>query len=215
VLGALALLLGGAASGAARTLTEVCKAVEQRYNTARTLTAHFEQHYRAPARLPRAESGELALRKPARMRWDYASPPGKTFLADGKWIWFYSPQARKVERSVLKESDDLRAPLAFLLGKLDFKREFGGLTLHENESGNVIEATAKSDRLPYAQVTFTIGPDNAIRRVVVFGHDQSVMEFTFTNEKLNDAVAEARFHFAAPPNVPVVDVDMPTDEEPR
>ncbi len=197
----------GAFAGEARNLDEACKGVERRYNGARSLSAHFDQRYRAPGRLPRAESGELVLRKPARMRWDYASPAGKTFVSDGKSIWFYSPAEKKVERSPLKASGDLRAPLAFLLGKLDFHREFGDLTLQQNGSDIVIAALPKTGRLPYRRVDFTIAPDNQIRRVVVTGQDQSVMDFAFSNERLNGPVAESSFRFTAPPGIPVVNVE--------
>lgn len=197
----------GVFAGDARTLDETCKGVERRYNGARSLSAHFDQRYHAPGRLPRAESGELVLRKPARMRWDYSSPAGKTFVSDGKSIWFYSPTAKKVERSPLKESDDLRAPLAFLLGKLDFHREFGDLTMQQSGSDIVIAALPKTGRLPYKRVDFTIAQDNQISRVVVTGQDQSVMDFNFSNEKLNGPVAESAFRFVAPAGVPVVNVE--------
>lgn len=203
----------GVYAGEARTLNEACKSVERRYNGAKSLSAHFDQRYRAPGRLPRAESGELVLRKPARMRWDYSSPAGKTFVSDGKSIWFYSPTAKKVERSPLKASDDLRAPLAFLLGKLDFHREFGDMTLQQSGSDIVIEAMPKSGRLPYRRVDFTITPDDQIRRVVVVGQDQSVMDFSFTNERLNGPVAETAFRFIAPPGVPVVNVESVGETE--
>jgi outer membrane lipoprotein carrier protein len=205
----------GVFAGEARTLDEACKGVERRYNGAKSLSAHFDQRYRAPGRLPRAESGELVLRKPARMRWDYSAPAGKTFVSDGKSIWFYSPAAKKVERSPLKASEDLRAPLAFLLGKLDFRREFGDLTLQQDGADIVIEALPKSGRLPYRRVDFTITPDNQIRRVIVTGQDQSIMDFSFSNEKLNGPVAEAVFRFIAPPGIPVVNVESVGEEEPN
>jgi len=209
------LVSTGAAWAQPRPLAQVCKAVERRYNGAQSLSAHFDQRYRAPGRLARAESGALVLRKPARMRWDYAAPAGKSFLCDGTSIWFYSPAARKVEKSALRETDDFRAPLAFLLGKLDFKREFGALTLGESGADTIIAARPKSGRLPYARVEFTIAPDNRIRRVVVTGQDGSVMEFEFTDEKLNAPVAEAAFRFVPPPGVPVVEVESPGEEEQR
>ena len=212
---ALLVCSNGVFAGEARTLDEACKGVERRYNGARSLSAHFDQRYRAPGRLPRAESGELVLRKPARMRWDYSAPAGKTFVSDGKMIWFYSPAAKKVERSPLKASDDLRAPLAFLLGKLDFHREFGDMTIQQSGSDIVIEALPKSGRLPYRRVDFTITPDNQIRRVIVTGQDQSVMDFSFSNEKLNGPVAESAFRFIAPPGIPVVNVESVGEEEPQ
>jgi len=208
---------GGSRSlaGESRSLNDACKAVEGRYNGARSLSAHFDQRYRAPGRLPRAESGELVLRKPARMRWDYSAPAGKTFVSDGKSIWFYSPAEKKVERSPLKATDDLRAPLAFLLGKLDFHREFGDLTLQQSGADIVIQALPKNGRLPYRRVDFTITADNQIRRVIITGQDQSVMDFSFSGEKLNGPVAESAFRVNAPPGTPVVNVESVGEEEPR
>ena len=212
IRGSIAALLA-ALAGAAELppLNTVCKTVERRYNSARSLTSHFEQRYRAPGRLPRAESGELSLLKPARMRWNYATPQGKTFVTDGKWIWFYSPAARKVERSVLRDTDDFRAPLAFLLGKLDFHREFGDLALRSAGDLLVIDALPRNGRLPYAKVEFSLTPEGEIRRVVVTGTDQSVMDFGFSAERLNATVAEAAFRFFPPAGIPVVDVEAPGD----
>jgi outer membrane lipoprotein-sorting protein len=50
---------------------------------------------------------------------------------------------------------------------------------------------------------------------VVTGEDQSVMEFAFTGEKLNASVADSAFRFVAPPGVPVVEVETPSEEEQR
>ena len=66
----------------------------------------------------------MTLRKPGRMRWDYSEPSGKLFLSDGKDVYLYTPDANRVEKTKLKASEDMRAPLAFLLGKLDFSKEF-------------------------------------------------------------------------------------------
>ena len=62
------------------------------------------------------------------MRWDYDQPKGKLFVSDGKFLWLYTPEGNRAERMKLKESDDMRAPLAFLLGKLDFQKEFRNLS---------------------------------------------------------------------------------------
>lgn len=199
---------------AARDLKEVLSAVERRYNRAVTLETGFEQTFTAPGRPRRVETGMLTLRKPGRMRWDYSSPAGKVFVSDGKWLWFYSPSSGRVEKSRVKESEDLRAPLAFLLGKLDFQRDFTAFTLKEEDgAGVVITALPKSDRVPYTQVEFTITPANEIRRLVVAGTDRSIMEFRFTGERINVALSDALFRYRAPDGVEVVEVTRPGDEE--
>ena len=59
------------------------------------------------------------------MRWNYSKPEGKFFLSDSKFFYFYSPSTGQVEKTKLKDADDLRLPLAFLLGKMDFKTRGG------------------------------------------------------------------------------------------
>ncbi len=189
----------------ARDLQEVLRAVEQRYNKASTLEAQFEQRYLAQGRPRRAESGTLSLRKPGRMRWQYTQPSGKLFICDGKWIWFYSPAENRAERAPLKEADDFRAPLAFLLGRLDFRRTFGDFELRESGADSVIIALPKSDRLPYTRVEFQIAPDNSIRRLLVRGVDGADMEFLFTGERLNVPVSDSAFRFTPPAGAEIVD----------
>ena len=195
-----------------RDLSDVLKSVEQHYNRARTLEVRFEQRHTAQGRR-RTENGTLVLRKPGRMRWDYASPEGKMFVSDGKWVWFYSPVTHRAERSRLKESEDFRAPLAFLLGKLDFSRDFKDFELRELAGMAVVRALPKTGNVPYTSVEFTVSASDEIRRLVVTGADASLMEFVFSGERMNPPVADARFRFTAPAGAEVVDVESIGDEE--
>ncbi len=174
------------------------EAVERFYNSANTLEAQFEQRYSTGGR-ERVESGTLTLRKPGRMRWDYGN--GKIFVTDGKKIWFYQPAANRAEYSAVKESEDLRAPLAFLLGRLDFKKLFQ--TVRE-EDGEIV-AVPKSANSPYREVRFTADAGGAITRVRVTGQDASVMEFQFRDQRRNVAVNDALFQFKPPQGVEVVE----------
>ncbi len=105
-------------------LKSLLHGVEARYNHAKTLEVLFNENYTGQGQPRQSESGRLTLRKPGRMRWDYTTPSGKLFLSDGKQVYLYNPDLHRVERMPLKESEDMRAPLAFLLGKLDFHKEF-------------------------------------------------------------------------------------------
>ena len=202
----IALVLLALSPAAAETsLWKLLQGVEQRYNRARTLQVLFEQSYSAGSRGRRTESGELFLRKPGRMRWNYSSPPGKLFVSDGKDIYFYSPSTNRVEKMKLKESDDLRAPLAFLLGRLDFKRDFGEFQVRAETEGQWITALPKSDRLPYRQVEFLVTPAFEIRRLRVAGQDNSVLEFRFAGERVNPPLSDTLFKFQAPPGAEVVE----------
>jgi outer membrane lipoprotein carrier protein len=139
------------------------------------------------------------------MRWDYISPAGKVFISDGKEVVLYTPDDQRAEKSKLKESEDMRAPLAFLLGKLDFKKEFKSFQTRVEGSDNWIAVEPKSENLAYSKVEFLATPEGEIRRVRITGQDQSQLDFTFTNEQLNAPVAPSLFIFHPPPGVQIVE----------
>lgn len=186
-------------------LDTVLQAVEQRYNRAQTLTARFTETYESGNRTRRSESGTLALRKPGRMRWDYSSPTGKMFLSDGKRFYLYNPDTQRVEVSSAKDLEDMHAPLAFLLGKLHFYKEFSGFEMRGDGPDLWIEAEPTSATLPYSKVEFLVTPEARIRRLRVTQDDLSVLDFTFEDEALNARLAPDRFVFRMPAGAEIDD----------
>ncbi|MEK7405969.1 MAG: outer membrane lipoprotein carrier protein LolA, partial [Acidobacteriota bacterium] len=151
------------------------------------------------------ESGEAFLRKPGRMRWAYSSPQGKLFVTDGKYAWLYTPGSNQVEKTPIKQTDDLRAPLAFLLGKLEFQRDFKRFIWRPEGADYWVVAEPKSDQLAYREVEFLVTPEFQIRRLRVTGQDRSVMEFRFDRERLNPPLSEKLFQFDPPPGAVVIE----------
>lgn len=201
-------LLAVAISAHAAELTALLHGIEQRYNRARTLEVSFEQTYRGQGRAWKPERGTLWLRKPGKMRWEYTEPAGKVFVTDGRFAWLYTPASGEVERTRLKETEDLRAPLAFLLGRLDFQRDFRRFTWRRDGEDYWIVAEPRSERLIYSRVEFRVDPGLRIRQVRVEGQDRSVMEFRFDNERLDPPLADSLFEFRPPPGVRVVESNL-------
>ena len=185
------------------TADELIRQIQNRYNNVRTLSVDFrmEDHHRPP------EEGKLTLRKQGKMRWDYTKPAGKLFVADGKTVYLYSARDNKVEKVPLKDTEDMRAPLAFLLGRLDLRKEFANFATRpgEEESGTWLAASAKNDRAPYERIDMLIGPDGSVHRLRVAGRDQSEIDFYFKEERLNPPVSDKIFQFTIPPGAEVVD----------
>ncbi len=179
--------------------------VENHYNHSQTLRLDFFETYSVPRRPAQVDRGTLFLRKPGKMRWDYAAPAGKVFVSDGKNVLLYTPGNNRLEKSRLKESEDMRAPLAFLLGKLNFFKEFRSFTSRPEGASTWISATPNSDQLAYKQVDFLVAPDFHIERVRVTGQDHSILEFTFTNEQANVPVTPSMFTFTPPPGTDIVE----------
>ena len=193
------------ASAGDLSTTHLLKAVESRYNRAQTLQVKFAETYSGTGQAARTEAGVLYLRKPGRMRWEYTQPTGKLFVSDGKEVYLYLPGENRVDKMPLKDTEDMRAPLAFLLGKLNFEREFQNIQAKAEGDGFLVTADPKSESLPYSKVEFLVSPTFAIRKLHIVGQDQSILDFTFDDEKLNPALANSLFQFHPPPGAEVVE----------
>jgi len=193
------------AVGADARLDGLLKAVEGRYNRAKTLQVVFHEDYTPQGKPRRSESGTLLLRKPGRMRWDYDQPKGKLFVSDGKYLWLYTPAENRAEKMKFQESEDMRAPLAFLLGKLNFEKDFRNLEGRIEGAGTRIVAQPKTDNLPYSAVEFLVTADGRIQQVKVTGFDHSILDFAFDQEKVDPALDGKLFQFQVPKGVELVE----------
>jgi outer membrane lipoprotein carrier protein len=200
------LLFVASAANAASELDPILKGVENRYNRSKSIQVDFIETYAGHARNT-TEKGTLFLRRPGRMRWQYSSPPGKLWISDGQWVYSYFPEQNRVQRSKFKETDDLRAPFAFLLGKLDFHEQFSKFDKTVEGSDTKIVAFPKSDKMLYTEISFDVAPDFTIKRLSVKGQDGSTTDYVFENEKRDVLFSDTMFRFAAPPGVEVVAVD--------
>ena len=186
-------------------LDTLLKGVEARYNKTKTLQVLFHEDYTPTGRPKRSENGTLLLRKPGRMRWDYEQPKGKLFISDGKYLWLYTPDDNKAERMKFQETDDMRAPLAFLLGKLNFQKEFRNIQAAAQGSDTRISAEPKTDNLPYSNVEFVVAPDSHIKMVKVIGFDRSTIEFQFDREQVDPSLDDKLFKFQLPKGASLVE----------
>ena len=187
--------------GAEIDVSRILKGVEEHYNRIQTLEVSFTESVTMQGR-KHTEKGELFLRKPGKMRWQYSN--GKLYISDGKYIYSYNPEENRAERMPFKEIDDMRAPLAFLLGHLNFQDDFKQFVARPDRESTFITATPKSEKMPYSEVTFLVSPDSVIHWLSVKGQDGSVLDYAFENEKRNPQIAESMFKFAPPPGVEFV-----------
>jgi len=192
----------------AQDVHAIADKVDQRYDHIHTLEARFSETY-SGAGMTRTESGTLLLKKPGRMRWDYDRPRPKLFITDGKIAWFYVPGERQARRTPVKQLDDLRSPLRYLLGKTKLKKELDGLSLAPDQkpvsAGDVVlRGVPKGMHDRVAQTLLEVSPDGLINRIVVEELDGSLTEFSFLQQKENVQIPDLRFSFTPPPGVEVV-----------
>jgi outer membrane lipoprotein carrier protein len=188
---------------------DLAQRVDHHYNTLHSLKAGFTETY-AGLGMHRQESGTVLLLKPGRVRWDYSSPPGKVFLIDGKYAWFYAPGDAQVQRMEAKKLDDLQSPLRFLLGRTQLEKELTHLSLKPAPNGeSTLTGQAKGQEQRIARVSLTVTGAGAITAIEIEEVDGAITSFTFTGEVPDAPVPPGAMRFNAPPGVPVIDAPPP------
>jgi len=201
-----------AASAQGADLKAIATAVDAHYNHLRTLEAEFTELYRGSG-MERTESGTLWLKKPGKMRWEYRSPKEKLFVSDGKTAWFYVPEDRQARKSSAKKLDDLRSPLAFLLGKTKLERGLQGLSLAPDveplESGDVVvRGVPKGLEDQISEIVLEVTPDKRIARLIMQEVDGASTEYRFSDQKEDVSIQDARFGFKHPAETEIVEKEV-------
>lgn len=201
-----------AASAQGADVKAIATAVDAHYNHLRTLEAEFTELYRGSG-MERTESGTLWLKKPGKMRWEYRSPKEKLFVSDGKTAWFYVPEDRQARKSSAKKLEDLRSPLAFLLGKTKLEKELRGLSLAPDveplESGDVVlRGVPKGLEDQISEIVLEVTPDKRIARLIMQEVDGASTEYRFSDQKEDVSIQDARFGFKPPAETEIVENEV-------
>jgi outer membrane lipoprotein carrier protein len=195
-------------------LHSLTQAVDNHYNHLHTLQAEFGEIYTGSG-MERTESGTLwlakgGMKKPGKMRWEYRSPKAKLFVSDGTDAWFYVPSDKQVRKTEARKLEDVRSPLAFLLGKTKLEKELQGLSLAPDiaplEAGDtVIRGVPQDIADRVSEIVLEITPSHQIARILIDDVDGSTTEYRFRDQKENLPIAAREFQFSPPPGVEIVE----------
>ena len=204
-------------SARAQDVSQLARAVDAHYNHLRSLESDFTEIYRGDGP-ERVESGTLWLKKPRKMRWEYRSPNEKLFISDGQAVWFYLPAERQLRKTTLRKLDDVRSPVAFLLGKTKLENELRGLSKAVDQSpldpantllrGVPQGVDPQSAAGQVSEVQLEITPSDQIVRIVLMEADGATTEFRFAGWKENLELSDSRFKFSPPPGVETVEGEL-------
>src|SRR5260221_6528831 len=119
----LALSAGGDAAD--RSAVDVAQALQRRYDTIHDFSTEFVHAYQGGVlKKTLTERGHLLVKKPGRMRWEYAAPEQKLFVSDGTKIYSYLPEDKQVIVGAVPADDTASTPALFLAGKGNLLRDF-------------------------------------------------------------------------------------------
>ena len=200
-----------AASGPRLRVEQVVERIQRRYDGAKDFRARFNQTLTSAAFGRKSSStGEVLLKKPGRMRWNYAQPEPKTYLSDGNTLWLYEPDDKQAFKQDLKSSQ-LPSALAFLTGQGKLATEFdiafaGDKTPYGTARDYVLSLVPKAPQAQIKTVLFVVDPATFdVRESVVTDQQANVNDLLFSDIRFNTNVPDATFHFRVPAGVRLID----------
>jgi len=196
--------------GAEQTAAELAREVQRKYITIKDFAADFVHTYEGGLLRKRlSERGHLLVKKPGRMRWEYAAPNEKLFVSDGVKLYSYIPQDRYVIVSSVPPEDQATTPSLFLAGKGDVARDFAAalvdLPVGMPPGARALKLVPNSPQREYDWLVLAIDPASlAVRGLVTVDAQGGKSSFSFTNLKENVGLTDTAFIFRIPRGVDVL-----------
>ena len=207
ILGAQAI---GSAAAASPRVEEVVAEVQAVYDKTRDLKGKFKQVYTDELyQRQRTHFGYVWVKKPGKMRWNYAWPEPKYFISDGKTLWFYEPKDKQAFKNQLGK-ETLSGGLAFLVGSGKLAAEFELAFATEKKdligspSQHVLKLTPKVPTTQFKYMLLAVGRKDHIVEESMLVTAQARNHFIFDQLKFNTGVQNWRFAFKPPADVRVV-----------
>jgi len=181
--------------GPADDAQALARRVQAFYEATRDLRASFVQTYTyAAAGRRQVSRGTLIVKKPGRMRWDYASPSPKSVAVVGSRLVQYEPEPNQVYVDDRFDATAMSAAVTFLLGKGSLEKEF---QLSLGEGGALVLRPRRPD--PRVEsVTLFVGPQGEVTRTEVEDAQGNVNDIAFEDLQRNTGLKDADFDVQVP-----------------
>ena len=204
-----------ATAAKADPLRQVVLRLQQKYESATDYRAKFTQKYTyAATGRERVSTGEVLVKKPGRMRWDYAGPEPQMYLASEGTLWVYEPEAKQAYRQDLKGSQ-LPAAVSFLMGQGKLSDEFDITVAKELPYGEPqdhrLALKPKQPQSTYKAIYLVVDPKTyLVRQSVLINTQGDINAITFSEVKINTKLADSQFKWTAPSGTRVIEAAKPS-----
>ena len=209
IAAALALVFVATAS-ADDNAADLAQALQRKYDTIRDFSADFVHTYQGGVLHKKVtERGQVLIKKPGKMRWDYTSPEKKLFVSDGVKIYSYFPEDRQVIVGSVPKDDRATTPVLFLAGKGNITRDFtpsiGELPPGSPAGSVALKLVPKTAQPDYDWLLLVVDRQSlALRALVTTDAQGGTSSISFANLKENVNPADKQFAFNIPRGVDVI-----------
>ncbi len=196
------LLLPGLASAAPQAGNAIAR-LQAFIKDVHSLKADFTQVVLdANLQQVRKSVGTLAIKRPDRFRWDYATPNKEIIVADGKRVWIYDVELQQV--TVKPLSGTLAAsPAVLLSGSNDVDKSFTVKDLGESNGLEWVGLTPKTQDTDFDNVKLGF-KGAAIAVMELKDALGNLTRITFSHLILNPTIPDSLFQFTPPAGADVI-----------
>ena len=177
--------------------------LEQFLNQMTTFRAHFEQRlFDEYGGLLETATGEVAISKPGKFRWEYQQPYGQLIVTDGKTLWVYDIDLEQVSINPFTHGG-AGSPAELLVGEVDLEQDYL-IAESIGDDGTVWVSLTPHDETAQYNV-IDIGLDDAgIRAMKLHDNLNQLTEIHFDEIVRDGEIGGEYFDFVPPPGVDVM-----------
>jgi len=185
---------------------EVAAALQKKYDGVRDFTADFVHDYEGGIlRKKVTEKGTVQIKKPGKMRWNYAEPQKKEFVSDGRRIYVYLPADKQVIMTPVPQEDEATSAVLFLAGKGNLTRDFTvSHAAAAPADAYALKLVPKVPEHDYDWLEIVVDRVTMQIRALSFEDKGGRSTFRFANFKENPGLSDKIFVFKIPPGAEVI-----------
>jgi outer membrane lipoprotein carrier protein len=182
--------------------------VQAFYDATADMEARFKQTYWNPTFASRTvTTGDLRLKKPGMMVWDYSGKTEPDYYADGDKMWIVEHDTRQVVSAKVDGNSDLSAAMKFLFGGQTLVKEFKvrytkdpkKIDKYGDSAHHVLDLKPRKKSPHYKGLLLSVhATTGRVDAFVVYNQDGSSNYFRLTNLKTNRGFTKSVFKFKVP-----------------
>ncbi len=204
-----ALANGSAPEAVAEKSDAVIEKIENKYKKINDYYASFRQEQTVTA-LDKVQTnvGELWIKKPGKVRWNYNVPKNEQIISDGSYLWYYYVEEKYAIKRDLKELGSDTNLLSILSDLNNLKKIY---------NINISKTTIEANRYYLVELIPVDSEDDSVnKQILAVNMDSLIIErmyiydafgnkstIKFSDIKINKGIKNAVFEFKAPKDVDV------------
>lgn len=186
---------------------EILNSVQKTYDLTKTFKADFVQiSYLKIMDQTQTAKGEVFIKKPGKMKWDYKAPDPQILTSNDAGIWLYMPEEKQVTKMQMENIYSSNTPAMFLVGKGKLSESFKVDNVINKNNLITLTLLPKDSEMNINRLLLFVDDKNyQITGSSVYDNLGNKTEIQFSSIQINQTISDNFFNFNVPEGVDVVD----------